>query len=78
MRSLLANPFVVRKSCPAVSHLKVRGIKLILITVDVANCQVVQSGTKYLQPSEGHLLDCAVPNPVGDAVVPSILSLNHF
>jgi len=29
-------------------------------------------GQKYVQFSEGHLLDCAVPNPVGDAVVASI------
>lgn len=33
---------------------------------------VVQVGQKYVQLSEGHLLACAVPNPVDDAVITSI------
>lgn len=68
---------MVGKPCPAVSHLKLR-VKLILLTVGVASCQmVVRVGQKYLQLSEGHLPDSAVPNPVGDAIVTSSLSLNH-
>lgn len=33
---------------------------------------VVQVGQKCVQLSGGHLLDCAVPCPVDDAIVPSV------
>lgn len=33
---------------------------------------VVRVGQEDVQPNEGHLLDCAVPNLAGVAVVPSI------
>lgn len=72
MRSLIACPSVAGKSHTAVSHLNVRGKAH---PPDSKCCKLSDgcpSGQKYVQLSEGHPLACAVPNPVGDAVIPSI------
>lgn len=36
---------------------------------------VVQVGLKCEQLSGGHLLACAVPSPIGDAIAPSVTEL---